>query len=359
MYKYLKDNFRDYIFIILTATIFYGIIFSKSLANDVFVVDNVIVEGKTDINFSRNQYIDKAFKESFNILKSKILLNKDLYKIDNINLNTIKKLISRFQILEESYKKKKYKVIFKVYYDDNEVKKLLKSKNISFSQPENINVIFFPILFINSEVQSLDENFFYKKWSDVKVFNESIKFILPIDDLEDFNKIKKMEKNIEELNVNDFTEKYNVSNYAFSIMNYEQKNLSIHIKTNFNNNKNIKNISFKNININDEKSLEPILKEIKKTLIETWKEANIINLLMPLSIKLKFLQGDISDFDKLKNTFSKISIIDNFILEEFNINYSFFKIYYYGNPKKIKNELKKFGYNLINEQGYWELNFNE
>ena len=80
---------------------------------------------------------------------------------------------------------------------------------------------------------------------------------------------------------------------------------------------------------------------------------------MPLSIKLKFLQGDISDFDKLKNTFSKISIIDNFILEEFNINYSFFKIYYYGNPKKLKNELKKFGYNLINEQGYWELNFNE
>ncbi len=168
-----------------------------------------------------------------------------------------------------------------------------------------------------------------------------------------------MEKNIEELNVNDFTEKYNVSNYAFSIMNYEQKNLSIHIKTNFNNNKNTKNISYKNININDEKSLEPILKEIKKTLIETWKEANIINLLMPLSIKLKFLQGDISDFDKLKNTFSKISIIDNFILEEFNINYSFFKIYYYGNPKKLKNELKKFGYNLINEQGYWELNFNE
>ncbi len=109
MYKYLKDNFRDYIFIILTATIFYGIIFSKSLANDVFVVDNVIVEGKTDINFSRNQYIDKAFKESFNILKSKILLNKDLYKIDNINLNTIKKLISRFQILEESYKKKNIK----------------------------------------------------------------------------------------------------------------------------------------------------------------------------------------------------------------------------------------------------------
>jgi hypothetical protein len=359
MYKYLKDNFRDYIFIILTATIFYGILFSKSLASNVFVVDNVIVEGKMDINFSRKEYIDKAFKESFNILKSKILLNKDLYKVNNVNLNSIKKLIIRFQIVEESYNKKKYKATFKIFYDDNKVKKLLKSKNISFSQPENINVIFFPILFINNEVQSLDENFFYKKWSDAKVFNESIKFILPIDDLEDFSKIKKMENNIEELNISDFIDKYNISNYAFSIMNYEQKNLSIHIKTNFNNSKNTKNISYKNININDEKVLKPILIEIKKILIETWKEANVINLLMPLSIKLKFLHGNLSDFDKLKNTFSKINIIDNFILEEFNTSYSFFKIYYYGNPKKLKNEFKKFGYNLINEQGYWELNFNE
>ena len=359
MYKYLKDNFRDYIFIILTATTLYGILFSKSLANDVFVVDNVMVEGKMDINFSRKQYIDEAFKKSFNILKSKILLNKDLYKVNNINIITIKKLINRFQIVEESYKKNKYKATFKIYYDNDEVKKILKNKNISFAQPENIDVIFFPILFINNEVQSLDENFFYKKWPDVKVFNESINFILPIDDIEDFNKIKKMENNIEELNVNDFTNKYNIKNYAFLIIYYEKNNLIIHIKTNYNNNKNTKNISYKNININDETSLKPILKEVKKILIETWKEANVINLLMPLSIKLKFLHSDLSDFDKLKNTFSEINIIDNFLLEEFNINYSFFEIYYYGNPKKLKNELNKYGYNLTNDQGYWELNFNE
>ena len=359
MYKYLKDNCKEYIFIILTATTFYGIMFSDSLGDDVFVVDNVKVEGKMDVNFSRKKYIDKAFKESFNILKSKILLNKDSSKFNNVNLNTIKKLISKFKITEESYKKNRYEAIFKIFYNSSEVKKLLKKKNISFSQPENIDVVFFPILFINNEVQSLNENYFYKKWSDVIVYNESINFILPIDDIEDFRKIKKMENNLDELNVNDFVDNYNISNYAFVIMNYKKKDLAIHIKTNFNNNKTAKNIFYKNININDEDSLEPILKNIKKIIIDIWKEDNVINLLMPLSIKLKFLHNDLSDFEDLKNTFFKIKIIDSFILKEFNINYSFFKLYYYGNPKKLKNEIKKFGYNLINEKGYWELYLSE
>ena len=65
MYKYLKDNFREYIFIILTATIFYAILISESFSNDdVFIVDNVTVEGKVNLNFSRDQYIDKVFIKS-------------------------------------------------------------------------------------------------------------------------------------------------------------------------------------------------------------------------------------------------------------------------------------------------------
>ena len=161
------------------------------------------------------------------------------------------------------------------------------------------------------------------------------------------------------LNTNDFIESYNIDNFAFAIMNYEEENLNIHIKTNFNNNKSNKNISYKITNIKDKTNLEFILKDLKKILIDTWKEANIVNLLMPLSIKLNFLHKNISSFENLKSVFSRINIIDNFVLEDFNTNNSSFKLYYYGNPKKLKNELKKFGYNLSNIQGYWELNLND
>ena len=80
---------------------------------------------------------------------------------------------------------------------------------------------------------------------------------------------------------------------------------------------------------------------------------------MPLSVKLKFQHKDLKKLDKLKNTFQKIDIIDNFTLEEFNINNSFFEIYYYGNPKKLKSELSKFGYQLENVEGIWQLYLNE
>ena len=52
-------------------------------------------------------------------------------------------------------------------------------------------------------------------------------------------------------------------------------------------------------------------------------------------------------------------IIENYTLEEFNINNSIFKIYYYGNPKKLRSELSKFGYKLMNNQGVWHLILNE
>ena len=57
---------------------------------------------------------------------------------------------------------------------------------------------------------------------------------------------------------------------------------------------------------------------------------------MPLSIRLQYQHSNLEDLDKLRNIFYKIGIIDSYTLEEFNINNSFFKIYYYGNPKKTE-----------------------
>ena len=112
-------------------------------------------------------------------------------------------------------------------------------------------------------------------------------------------------------------------------------------------------------NIEDIELLNSILKEMKVQITDLWKEQNIINLLMPLSINIKFQHSKLEDLDKLRNTFYKISIIDNYNLEEFNVNNSIFKIYYYGNPKKLRSELSKFGYLLKNNQVSWQIYLNE
>ena len=360
MSKYLIARLREYIFIILTATIFSLISFSKSFSEEnAFIIDNVKVEGAIDINFSRNKYINKAFLNSFEILMSRILLSRDLNKINNIKLKKIKNLINSFQILEESYQSDEYKAIFKIFYNDIKVKKLLRQRNISFSLPKKISAVFFPILFVNEEIQYFNDNFFYKQWVTVEIKNELINFILPLENLDDISKLKEMKNGIDELNVDSFVNKYNIKNYVFTLMRHENKLLNIYLITNFNNKKKNKNISYELDDINNEIKLNLILKDLKAQITDIWKEENIVNLLMPLSIKIKFQYKNLKDLDVLKNAFYKISIIDNYFLEELNIDHSFFKIYYYGNPKRLRKELLKFNYQLKNEQGHWELHIND
>ena len=118
MKKFFIIQIRDYIFIILTATIFLLISFTKSLSEEnVFIIDKVEVEGLIDLNFSREKYINEAFLKSFDILKSRIILSKDFNEVNNIKLKEIKNLISSFKIIEEIYKNDNYKVSFKVFYN--------------------------------------------------------------------------------------------------------------------------------------------------------------------------------------------------------------------------------------------------
>ncbi len=358
--KSLLPILKVYILIFFSAIIFLCISFTKSFGEEnVFTINNIKVKGAITVNFSREKYLNKAFLNSFEILMNKILLTRDLKKINNIKLNQVKNLISSFQILEESYREDIYRANIKILYNEEKIKNFLRKKNISFSLPENISAVFFPVFYINNEIQSFDENFFYMEWKQTEINTELINFILPLEDLEDISKINKMKNNIEDLNVDSLVNKYDVKNYAFALMNYENKKLNIYLKTNFNENKTSKNISHKLENIKDKETLSAILKNLKLEITDLWKEQNIINLLMPLSINLNFQYSRLEDLDKLRSIFYKIGIIEKYTLEEFNINNSVFKIYYYGNPKNLRTELSKFGYMLMNNQGVWHLILNE
>ena len=330
--------------------------FTKSYSEEnLFTINNIEVKGIVDLNFSREKYLDKAFSNSFDVLMKKILLSRDLNKVNNIKLKQIKNLIYSFQIVNESYSKNEYKLKLRIIYNDTKVKKFLRKKNISFSQPTNISALFYPVFFINGKFQSFNESFFYKKWSDVSIENEIINFILPLEDLDDISKIIEKKDEIENLNIDYLVNKYDVKNYIFALIEYNNEKLYIHIKTNFNNNKTNRNISYDIININDNSALSLISKDLKLNITDLWKEENLVNLLMPLSIKIEFKHEDIKNFEKIKKAFDNIDIIDNYFIEEFNTNSSFFKIYYYGDPKKLKLKLSKFGYSLINVQGSWKV----
>ena len=358
--KFLDKRIKRYVFIFLTLiTLLFASITKSFSEEDVFTIDEIKIKGAIDVNFSREKYLNKAFFNSFEILMNKILLISDLKKVEKLKLKEIKNLIKSFKILEESYREDIYRANFQVIYNEQKVKEFLRKKNISFSLPKNISAVFYPVFYINGKMQNLNENFFYNNWNKIKIKNELINFILPLDDLDDISQITKMRDNLEDLDILSFVSKYGEKNYVFVLMDYGKNKLNIYLKTNFNNNTTSKNISYDVKNVRNEIILNSILKDLKLEIVDTWKEQNLINLLMPLSIKIKFKHSKLKDLDKLRKTFYKIGIIDNYTLEEFNINNSNYKIYYYGNPKKLKAELLKYGYELINNQGVWQLYLHE
>ena len=356
--KFLYTTSKEYIFIFLTASIFLLTYPEKSIGEEnVFTINDIEIIGEFNTNFSREKYLNEGFLNSFETLINKILLTRDLKKTNDIKLNKIKSLIKSFQIIDENYLKNVYQLKIKVIYNEQKVKKFLREKNISFSQSENISVIFYPIIFINNEIKSFEDNFFYMNWKNVKIKNELINYILPLEDLEDINKILKNKDKIEELNINSLVNKYDIENYVFALMDYENENgnLNIYLKTNFRNNKLSKNILYKISNIKDKLALEIIIKKLKLSIIDLWKEENLINLLMPLSINIKYKHTNINDISKFSATLNKMNIVDSYSLEQFDINSSLFKIYYYGSPKKLKSKLSSYGYNLSNDQGFWQV----
>jgi hypothetical protein len=347
---------REYIFIFLTATIFLFTLNSKSISEEnLFTINDINIKGTVDVNFSRDKYINKAFLNSFEILMSKILLTKDSQKIKDIKLKKIKNLINKFQIIEESYRKEEYSISIKIFYNEDKVKNFLSEKNISFTQAENISAVFYPVLIRDNEIENFNNNFFYKNWIETKIKNQLITYILPLEDLEDHTKLLEMKNKIEDLDVDYLVNKYSIENYVFILIDYEEPKLKIYLKTKFNNNKTSKNIYYDLESLNNEEELSLILKNLKIKITDLWKEDNIINLLMPLSIKLRFQHNNLENLDKLKNAFFKINIIKKYTLEKFDINNSSFKIYYYGNPKKLSTQLLKHGYKLKNNQGNWQL----
>ena len=356
MFKYKFKIIREYILIFLTATIFFlQSSFCLHAKENIFVVRDIKIEGFIDINFSRNKFINEAFRQSFDKLISNILLLEDRAKLRNLKLNEIKNLIYSFKILEESFKNNKYFAIFEISYNDNKIKKLLNKKNISFFHPKNTVVIFFPILFVNDEIKLFNENFFYNNWLNNSSSGDIIKYILPLEDIEDIHSIRATKDEIENMNFMEIANKYNIKNYAAVIINYKSNLLKIYIKTSLDSKKYSENLSYELNNWNDNSQLNLIMKDLKEKILDMWKKANLINIPLPLNISVKFNYKNLSDIDNLEEALKKIHVINSYSLEKFNIKNSFFKISYYGDPNKLKDQFLEFNYILKDIEGYWEL----
>ena len=203
---YYRTIFIYFIFLFL-------IIFFFSTGNakaKSFEINNVEISKPFEMGFNKNRVIDEGFKKAFNELVLLIVNSLDQKKIEDTKLNEIKFMIESFSIKEEKFVNEIYYLNFGVSFNRKKVFKFLENKNIFPSIPNKNKLLYLPIV-IEEDKKNLfifTNNIIFKEWNSFNESHHLIEYILPTEDLEDLEIIKKKYEFIEQYDFKEIISKY-------------------------------------------------------------------------------------------------------------------------------------------------------
>ena len=323
--------------------------------NDIFNVNNVELIKENSEN--KEKMINKAFKNGFDKLINRLLLEEDYKKFSNTSLNQIKKLISYYQITAQDDKKvlKSNKKI-NIFFDKNSMHNFFYSRNILYSDIISTEAILFPLLKKEEQYFIYIKNYFYENWTKDSSDN-IIEYILPAENIESIQKINLYKNNIYKLEISDFFKEHENKNVIFANIEIKKDKADIFLKTRIEGKKINRNLSIeKKIDENEENFYKKIILEIDKEIKDLVKSRNLIDVRTPSFLNVKIELNNKNNLITFKERVKKIDLIDNFYVQQLNKDYALVKIKYLGKINKIINKLKDENINLIMIAGQWQLN---
>ena len=320
-----------------------------------YIIKNIDIIEPYDLNFKKDKVVDRAFIEAFKIIISKVLISENLKKINNYDLEAIRTMIKSFSITNEEFIDNKYHAKFNVFFEKKKLINYFHKLNIITSVPIDKNVFFLPILINlnNNEIKMFNENKFYAEWEKIKDNSYLIRYILPDEDLDDYNYIKQNFQDIESYDFKEILNKYDNENYIVSVFLINDNNLDILSKISFNNNISINKSKFENIDFKIQENFNKIILDLKKTYEDKWKVENQINLSIKLPLKISIITKNIDLIKNFEDDLKSSDLIYDYNIESMSKNKTLFKIIYNGNPDRLIKNLKGKNYNLDFSSETW------
>ena len=330
--------------------------FSTSKAKE-FFIDQIEIQEKLENNFNKEKLINKGFIKAFKELMGKLVQSKNLIKIQNIKLNEIKSMIETFTIKEEKFINKTYNLNIGVSFNKKKVFDYLDRKNIFPTEIKEENFLFIPIFLdqANNDILVFSKNPIYDEWKSANDKNYLIKYVLPTEDLEDLNLIRKNYLDIENYDFEKIIEKYFLDNSIVSIFFKNEDKIKVLSKIKIKDEKVIKSTSFDNVNFENIDEVNKLIIELKIIYEDFWKEKNLINTSIKLPISI---QVDNRNYDltlKFVETLNKIDLISSFSINSFNKNFIFYELIFNGTPKNFINIMEEENFNFDTQNKIWIL----
>ena len=318
-----------------------------------FSINDVEISTPFEINFNKNEIIDRGFTEAFNELILSIVQSKDQTKLKNTSIKKIKGMIETFSIKEEKFVDEIYYVKLGVTFNKKKIFNYLTQKNIFPSMPNKIKFLFIPIIIDEKkrDLKIFDNNQIYNEWNnDLKSFH-LIEYVLPAEDLEDLNLIKKNYEIIEKYDFKEITKKYFLKNSIITLIFINDNEVRILSRITNKNDIKLNNKTFSGVDLKNLNQRKEIINELKNFYEDSWKKINQINTSIKLPLTIKISTKDNFKISKFERTLSKIDLINNFFIYKFDNDFIYYQIVFNGTPSVFLNLMsdKKFMINTDNK----------
>ena len=350
---YLKSLYI--FFIVLALNIFF---FSTSnIEAKAFLVDEIEISEKLENNFNKDKLINKGFKKAFNKLMISLIKSTDLKKTNNVTLKEIKSMIETFSIKEEKFVNKSYYLNLGVSFNKKNIFDYLERKNIFPTQIIKEKFLFIPIIIDQKDDNLLifSNNPIYENWNKKKDKNFLIEYLLPTEDLEDFNFIKQQYSNLENYDFHEIIEKYFLDKSIITLIFRSNDKIKVLSKINIGDKKIIKNDSFEKFDFNDKDQIQSLINELKTIYEDFWKENNLINTSIKLPLIIQVKNADLNLSSKFEESLNNIDLISSYFISKFNKDFIFYEVIFNGTPKNFINIMKDLNYNFDTQKKTWIL----
>ena len=357
MLLFKKNYFYHLYIFFLVLVLFFSEFSTNIVSSKNYNILDIKVEEKYDINFDKSKVINKAFDEAFDILIFKLIESKDRSKISNIPIKDKKNLIENFSINNEQFINNNYIASFNVQFNKRKILSYLNNKFIIPSSLKEIDILLIPVLIDTdlNELYYLNQNDFYNKWNLYTKNYYLIKYILPNEDIEDYDMIKKNINNIENYDFKEITEKYNLKNEIILIMLKSNSQLRVFSRIKFEKDKLLLNKIFNIDNNKLEKEISNIIYDLKDNYEDKWKLVNKINTSIKIPIRLSISSSNIKLSQELEKKLSSFDLVSKYEIEIFNNKEIIYKIIFNGNPNKLLNNLNLYNFKVDSSNIVWKI----
>ncbi len=342
-------------FIVLALNIFF--FSTANLKANPFYINEIEISEKLENNFNKEILINKGFKKAFYKLINRLVKSEDLSKVENVKLNEIKGMIESFSIKEEKFVANRYHINLGVSFNKKNILNYLENRNIFPAQIISERFLFIPIIFDQGkdDLSIFSNNPFYKNWNKKNDVEFLINYLLPTEDLEVYNLIKKESSNIENYDFKNIIEKYFLKHSVVAIIFKNNKEIRVLSKINIKDKRIIKNDSFTNFNFSDEKKIDDLINKLKIIYEDLWKDHNQINTSIKLPLFIQVNNKDLNISSKFEKILNEIDLISSFSINKFDKDFIFYEIIFNGTPKSFINIMGNKDYKFDTRKKIWVL----